>query len=80
MVLGRLVFPVPPRCPQGKSKIRISLVKPPKRDLVLRTGWQRLLQLLNLLRILQDERVQVALAADLELGLCRLLVLLYAGS
>jgi len=44
------------------------------------TGWQRLLQLLNLLRILQDERVQVSWAADLELGLGRLLVALYACS
>lgn len=32
-----------------------------------RTGWKRLLQLLNLLAILQDQGVQVSLAADLEL-------------
>ena len=44
------------------------------------TRWQRLLQLLDLLRILQDECVQVSWAADLELGLGSLLVALYACS
>jgi len=39
-----------------------------------------LLQLLNLLRILQDERVEVSLAADLELSLRCLLVAFYACS
>jgi hypothetical protein len=45
-----------------------------------RTGWQWLLQFLGLLRILQDESIQVSLASDLELNLRRLLVALYAGS
>jgi hypothetical protein len=44
------------------------------------TRWQRLLQLLGLLGILQDKSVKVSLAADLELDLRRLLVLLYASS
>ena len=34
-----------------------------------RTGRKRLLQLLGLLRVLEDESVEVAVAADLELGL-----------
>lgn len=38
-----------------------------------------MLKLLGLLGVLEDEGVEVALAADLELDLRRLLVLLYSG-
>lgn len=41
-------------------------------------GGQALLELVGLVRVLQDQGVQVALAADLELGLASL-VLLDAG-
>ena len=45
-----------------------------------RTGWERLLQLLDLLAILQDQGVQVTLASDLELDNGGLLVALDACS
>lgn len=48
------------------------------------TGWQRLLQLLGLLGILQDKSVEVLLASDLELDdltlVTGLSIALYAGS
>jgi hypothetical protein len=45
-----------------------------------RTGWQRSLELVGLLGVLEDKGVQVALAADLELDLGGLLAALYSGS
>lgn len=45
----------------------------------IRTWWQTLLQLLGLIRVLEDERVDESLAPDLELDVVGLLVLLYAG-
>ena len=45
-----------------------------------RTWWERLLELLNLLGILQDQGVEVSLASDLELDLGGLLVALDACS
>lgn len=45
-----------------------------------RTRGQTLLELLGLVRVLEDERVQVAVAADLEFGLVGLGGLLYPGS
>lgn len=44
------------------------------------TWWERLLELLNLLGILQNQSVEVSLASDLELDLGRLLVALDACS
>jgi hypothetical protein len=44
-----------------------------------RTWRETLLQLLGLVGILEDERVDEPLAPDLELDVVRLLVLLYAG-
>ena len=44
------------------------------------TRRKRLLELLGLFRVLEDERVQVAVAADLELGLAGDGALLDAGS
>lgn len=44
-----------------------------------RTRGQALLELVGLLGVLQDKGVQVAVAADLELGLLVLAVLLDAG-
>lgn len=43
------------------------------------TGGQALLELVGLVRVLQDQGVQVALAPDLELGLAGLLALLDPG-
>ena len=42
-----------------------------------RTGRQRLLKLVGLLVVLENQGVQLGAASDLELGLRRLLVLLY---
>lgn len=46
----------------------------------VRTGWKTLLQLLRLIRVFEDERVEVALASDLEFRLVRRPVLLYPRS
>lgn len=43
-----------------------------------RTGWQALLELLGLVRVLQHQSVEVLLAADLELDIADLLILLDA--
>lgn len=45
-----------------------------------RTRGKRLLELLGLLGVLEDESVEVAVAADLELGLAGRRALLDAGS
>ena len=44
------------------------------------TGRETLLQLLRLLSIFQDERVEISLAPDLELDVVRLAALLYPRS
>ena len=45
----------------------------------MRTGGKALLELVGLLRVLQDQSVEVSLAADLELDLLSALVLLDPG-
>jgi hypothetical protein len=63
---------------QSSSKIDFYLIDRGLVERGRRTGWQRLLELLNLLGILQHQGVQVLLASDLELDLGRLLVALDA--
>ena len=46
----------------------------------VRTRWKALLQLLRLLGILEDKRVKVPLAPDLELDVVCLVTLLYPRS
>jgi hypothetical protein len=48
--------------------------------LMILTGWERLLELIGLLRILQHQGVEVSLASDLELDLLGLWASLYARS
>ena len=46
----------------------------------VRTWWERLLELLGLVRVLENKRVDESVAADLELDVAGLFVLLYPGS
>ena len=60
-----------------------ALVHLPHFDLIvitgIRTWWQTLLELLSLVAVLEDKRVDESLAPDLELDVVGVLVLLYAG-
>jgi hypothetical protein len=62
------------------KKIHLSVDAPPSRLSSWKpTGRQALLELLGLLRVLEDQGVEEPLAADLELDLLGVLVLLDPG-
>jgi len=70
--------PIPLHIPQPKHTTAPPIHTSPIQKESAHTRRQTLLQLIRLVRILEDERVQEAVASDLELDLLRFAVAFYA--